>query len=258
MPPVPYMEGGPGSHDPTRVVFHNYALRELLTTAYAIKESQLSGPAWLVKSGYLDADRFEINATLPAGTTKEQFLLMLQNLLVDRFHLKLHRTEEEGPVYGLVIGKNGPKLKESVDLAEASEPQDPTKILESLGPIGKDGFFAMAPGHAGMQVSVRGDRTLIKFVSYSMLKFADWLFGQLRSPVLDRTGIEGVYDFGLEYQDTLRAAPVAPEGEASSGNQDGPDIFGAVQSQLGLNLVHRRGPIEVLVVDRADRMPTAN
>ena len=264
IPPIPYVEGGPGSRDPTRVVFHKYALLQLLTTAYGVSEYQISGPAWLVKAGYLDADRFEIIATLPAGTTKAQYLLMLQDLLMERFHLKVHGAQVEAPVYELVIGKNGPKLKESSVRADVSEHEaDMLQAIKNndfskLGPIGKDGFHAMAPGYPAVQPMVRGDRMLCRFVSYSMPAFAAWLADDVKSLVQDRTGLKGVYDFDIEFQRRLQAAPAGADGGALSGDEGAPDLFGAVQSQLGLKMVGRKGQVEMLVVDSADRAPSAN
>jgi len=98
---------GPLSNGPGQISYPNISLHTLLTSAYGVKDYQISGPSWL------DSERFEIIAKLPPGTSKEQIPVMLQRLLADRFKLKLHREEKELPIYALVIGKNGPKLKES-------------------------------------------------------------------------------------------------------------------------------------------------
>jgi uncharacterized protein (TIGR03435 family) len=80
----------------------------------------------------------------------------------------------------------------------------------------------------------------------------------VKRPVQDRTGLKGVYDFDVEFQNKLPAAPAGPDGGALSGGEGAPDLFGAVQSQLGLKMVGRKGQVEMLVVDSADRAPTAN
>lgn len=83
-------------------------------TAYGVKNYQISGPPWL------DTERFSIVAKAPPGAAKEQVLVMWQNLLAQRFQLKLHRETNDIPIYELVVGKNGPKLKES-----APDPEPP-------------------------------------------------------------------------------------------------------------------------------------
>src|SRR4051794_38092776 len=96
--------GGPGSKDPGRVRYPFTNLRSLLTIAYDVKSFQISGPSTL------DTERFVITATMPSNTTKEQFQVMLQNLLAERFKLTLHRESRELPMYSLTVAKNGPKL----------------------------------------------------------------------------------------------------------------------------------------------------
>src|SRR6266446_4406926 len=109
------MSGGPGSPDPGRATFTNMSLKNILMRAYEVKGYQISGPGWL------DSERFDIVAKVPQGATKEQFLLMIQNLLAERFKLTLHREKKELPMFALLVGKNGPKLKESVDDPNAND-----------------------------------------------------------------------------------------------------------------------------------------
>ena len=103
------MRGGPGSADPGQITYSNVSLKNVLTIAYAVKGYQINGPKWL------DSERFDIVAKIAKGATKEQFQLMLQNLLAERFKLTLHHETKELPMYALVVGKSGPKLKESVE-----------------------------------------------------------------------------------------------------------------------------------------------
>src|ERR1039457_5492305 len=114
------MSGGPGTPDPGQLTYTNVSLKNILTNAYNVKGYQLSGPKWL------DSERFDITAKIPMGATKEQFQLMLQNLLAERFKLTLHHETKELPMYALVVGKGGSKLKESVEddaAAGAAAPQ---------------------------------------------------------------------------------------------------------------------------------------
>src|ERR1039457_7369094 len=113
------MSGGPGTPDPGQLTYSNASLKDILINAYGVKGYQISGPKWL------DSERFDIVAKIPMGATKEQFRLMLQNLLAERFKLTLHHETKELPMYALVVGKGGHKLKESVedDAAAGAAPQ---------------------------------------------------------------------------------------------------------------------------------------
>src|ERR1017187_586637 len=124
------MRGGPGSSDPGQITYTNVSLKNVLMNAYGVKDFQISGPGWL------DSERYDIVAKVPRGATKEQSKVMMQNLLAERFKLALHREKKDLPMYALVVGKNGPKLTESVeDPAVAAAMREPT--------VGKDGFPVM-------------------------------------------------------------------------------------------------------------------
>jgi uncharacterized protein (TIGR03435 family) len=120
--------GGPGTTDPGTLTCNNTPLKSLLVRTYDLKNYQVEGPAWL------DTDGFDIVAKVPAGTTKEQFNLMLQSLLAERFKVTVHRETKTLPVYALTVAKGGPKLKE-VDAA----------TLEAS----KAAAAALAPGRGG-------------------------------------------------------------------------------------------------------------
>lgn len=130
-PPTPgrmqiMMRGGPGTSDPGQATFSNVTQRMLLAKAYGVQDYQISGPGWL------DSERYEIVAKVPKGTTEEQFKVMLQNLLADRFKLTLHHETKDLPRYELVVAKNGPKLKE----AAAALAGDGTAGSGDAGPAG--------------------------------------------------------------------------------------------------------------------------
>jgi uncharacterized protein (TIGR03435 family) len=99
-------DGGPGSKDPTRYTFGRADLRILAMIAYDVDSFQLSSPI------PLDLDEFDLAARIPAGTTKQQFRIMLRNLLAERFHFKLHLISKEFAGYELVVAKTGPKLNQ--------------------------------------------------------------------------------------------------------------------------------------------------
>ena len=102
--------GGPGTEDPTRVRYSFFSLRLLLMTAYGMNFHQIVIPA-RADSG----DRFDIVANVPPGATKDQALVMLQNFLIERFHLKLHRETRILPHYELSVSSSGFKLKPYAD-----------------------------------------------------------------------------------------------------------------------------------------------
>jgi uncharacterized protein (TIGR03435 family) len=142
---------------------------------------------------------------------------LLQSLLADRFHLQIHRDMKEMPVYALVPGKNGPKLKPSLPDAKAS-------ASARSGPV-----------------------NAIMFSKASMAQFASTLSGFADRPVLDKTGLTGAYDLKLQWSDDSQAAQ----------DSGAPSLFTAVQEQLGLKLEAQRSPVEVLIIDQAER-PTEN
>jgi uncharacterized protein (TIGR03435 family) len=247
MPPVPYREGGPGSPDPVRLLLHNYTLRDLITMAYRVKEFQVSGPEWLVNpGGVLQSEKYNVVAGLPAGTTESQLAEMLRNLLRERFEIQVRRSTIKAPGYALVPVSKGHKLK-SAESLETEAARDPNQIMQSLGRPGKDGVFAMTPGRPQMQVSPRGNLNLVKFVAYSMPGFCEWLSSQLRMIVIDKTALQGAFDFSFEYANRLSAT--------AEQDVEGRDLAGAVQSDLGLQLRRQELDMEKIIVEHARRIP---
>jgi uncharacterized protein (TIGR03435 family) len=255
-------QGGPGTPDPGRVTFTNTGLKQLITLAYNLKPYQVTGPDWL------DTQRFDVVAKIPPGSSKEQVNQMLQSLLEERFKLTFHSVTREFPLYELVVGKNGHKLKASVvDPSAATAGPDAGPGRGGPPSIGKDGFPTLPPGRPGMLMMMSKDGPLrIAANVQSMTDLANMLSNQIGTPVVDKTGLTGTYDFALEFVPERIGAGgiggglVAP-GEvpgASPGTFDGPTIFGAVQDQLGLKLEQKKGPLEVMVIDRAERVPSEN
>ncbi|HTP30807.1 MAG TPA: TIGR03435 family protein, partial [Candidatus Acidoferrales bacterium] len=110
--------GGPGTKDPGRITYPYMTLKNILMTAYNVKNYQINGPSWL------DSERFDVTATMPPETTKEQLQVMLQNLLIERFKMSIHREKKELPMYSLVVTKAG-KLKESAATTPAPDADGP-------------------------------------------------------------------------------------------------------------------------------------
>jgi uncharacterized protein (TIGR03435 family) len=227
--PLPVFEGGPETKNPTRLTIRNLGFSQLLIQAYQVKGAQLAGPDWAVTpAGLFSPDKYDIAAVVPAGSTKQQMWVMLQNLLVERFHLRFHRETREATVAVLLTGKNGHRLQ--------AAPEEPAGSTE--------------PRHAARPLVIRGGTIEWNLLSITMASFANSLSGELKIPVENQTGLTGKYDIVLEFADRRPAA--ATESDTA------PDLFAAVQAQLGLRLERRKAPVEMFVVDSADRKPTEN
>lgn len=242
------MKGGPGTEDPGRLNYLNVPLRRIVHTAYDIKAYELEAPAWMTDT------RFDIAATIPEGTTAEQFRIMLQNLLAERFHLTLHRETRELTAYDLMVVRGGSKLKES-DLSVSPQPQIPA------GPIAasRDGFPVPFPGRSMVMRSSGNGTMRMAGGLQTTDQIAQMLTGYVGARVANKTGLTGKYDFHLEFAGDDSAdgagALVAP----SVGVGDTlPSIFSAVQEQLGLRLEKTKGFFEVLVIDSVEKLPTEN
>jgi uncharacterized protein (TIGR03435 family) len=244
------IRGGPGTSDPTRIKYSRVGLRGLLTLAYGLRRYQVVGPDWL------DSERFDVIATIRPGATKEEVNAMVRNLLAERFHISLHRETRDMEVYELTVGKSGPKgLKASVE--------DPSPIQLSPEPLqnDKNGLPQIAPGRPWMLLTMQGMAVHVTARVQTLAAFAGFLTNsvQLRLPVVDKTGLMGAYDFVLDFVPEAQPSPVDVPGTTGLPSQGGgPDIFAALQEQLGLRLEQKKGPVEVLVVDHADRTPAAN
>jgi uncharacterized protein (TIGR03435 family) len=224
------------ANDPGRISYSNIMLRRVLLTAYDIKPYQLVGPEWL------DTLRFDIEAKFPESATNEQIQAMLRDLLATRFKMAVHRESKELPIYALLVGKTGPKIKPKAEGASTGEEQ----VASMQKDEGKDGFPVLALPASGLVIETRNGRARITAKDVPIEKLADLLSGQVGRPVLDKTGLGGDYSFVLYF---------TPEGAAAG---DEPFLFTALQEQLGLKLEARKGPVDLLVIDHAEKVPTEN
>jgi uncharacterized protein (TIGR03435 family) len=191
---------------------------------------------------------------------------MLTNLLADRFHVVLHRENRDLPFYALVVAKNGPKLAKSVVATEAAAPAD--ESAPSEGPpklkMGQDGFYDPVRPRPGINWEFGGPgRARFAITRQSMAQFAAFLRGQLFCPVADQTSLSGDYDFHVDFTPGDGQTPRGPGGEEmplrpGPPGEEGPDLFAALQEQVGLKLEKRKGPVEMLVIDHAEKVPTGN
>ena len=220
----------PGS----RLLASNASLGSLITEAWQVRDFQVSGgPTWLYSG------RFDVDARGQGSLSPDQILQRLQTLLGERFQLKVHRETRELPVYALLIAKNGPKL----ELSRGSDCFDPTAGIPPPTPTSRPcgGFRNASDQMSGAKVP--------------MSHFAANLSKFLGRTVVDKTGLDGAWDITLQWtpDETQAFLPTGPaEADAS-----GPSIVGAVQEQLGLRLDSQKGPVEVLVIDHAEK-PDAN
>jgi uncharacterized protein (TIGR03435 family) len=199
--------------DPIRFTARAQAVDVLIRLAFGLREYQYQGPYWL------HTTRYDIVATTSAPQMRAAQLEMLRNLLIERFKLKFHRESKNVPVYALIAGKGGAKL---------------TPLDKSVpAPFELYSNFSIQPAP--------GDASELRGVG-SLRQFCDFLSRIAGRPVLERTGLTGSFDL------RLRCAIDGFPGEDTS-----PSVFDALPAQLGLKLVAQTAPIEVTIIDHAEK-----
>jgi len=270
------------SVDAARVDIGYMSLYDLLYTAFKVKPYQIEGPDWM------RVQRFDVMAKMPPGATKDDVPVMLQGLLKERFKLEYHRGAKEHAVYALVVAPGGPKMKE----AEPDVPVDPAAEPKPLA----KGEVAFGSGDNAVRLKQGADGTSgtaqtakVGAVKYSMgpdgimhyeyeklemSLLADALSQFLGKPVIDMTELKGKYHVALDMsrEDLMAVArnngvniPAgAGRGDSGGGapaeaasDPGSSTIFTAVK-QLGLKLDSRKAPVETVVVDKVEKMPTDN
>jgi uncharacterized protein (TIGR03435 family) len=238
------LSGGPGTDTPGRFDFANATLKLMILKAYNLKEFQVEGPAWI------DTAEFDLLASVPVGTTKQQAGEMLQTLLKERFKLEFHRQTKSLPQFALVVGKGGRKLK------AVKIPTSPTGVPQTQNTPGIQ--MMMTPDG----IELKGYMTLAQL--------ADALTRQMARPVLDLTELTGTFDVDITWMpDTMTGTrmglpPGGDGAEPSRKGGPGPSadpaltLAQALQDKLGLRLDARKAPTEVLIVDRAEKSPVEN
>jgi uncharacterized protein (TIGR03435 family) len=233
-----------------------FSLKDYLGMAYKLKNYQITGPDWIA------SDRFDITAKLPDGAKADQVPEMLQSLLLSRFQIKMHRETKPFPVYGLLVGKGG--LKMEALKPDADVDGDGAKAVDVTA-SGARGGVSVNLGK-GSSFSLADNKVVAK--KLTMIAFADLLSRFEDRPVVDMTEVKGSYDLTLEFNPEdfrnmmIRSAIAAgvslpPEalhlldGASDSGLQT------ALQT-VGLKLEPRKAPIEMLIVDHAEKTPTDN
>lgn len=209
-----------------RFVEKDCTLKLLIAAAYDVSPRTIAGgPGWM------ESDHYDIVAVTPGEVrpTHEEQMGMLRKLLTERFQLAFHREQKVFSIYELEIAKGGQKLKSSTAAKD-----EPAALISTVYPE----KVVLPARNATM-----GD--LVSLMQRAMLD----------RPVVDKTGLSGRWDFDLEWapDETQFGGELTP----ASADAPSPPLFTALQQELGLKLVATRGPVEAIVVDRAEH-PTAN
>jgi uncharacterized protein (TIGR03435 family) len=239
------------SSDPGTFNCENISLRGLILMAYNFAPVQLSDLD-------LAATRFDLRATVPVGATREQLTLMLQSLLEDRFHLRVHHETREMQRYELVIANGGPKFKESAPVA--AKDGDAT-FMAGPPKLDKDGYPIVGP--RGGTVIVK-EKARMHEPEMTMEALASQVSSRLGAPVANATGLTGRYDIDMHwiywtFRTATASAPPLPGSEPAASAPTGPTLTQALEDQLGLRLESKKGPaVDFLMVDHAEKLPTEN
>ena len=230
------------------LIYNNIPLRVIISQAYGLPINSLewiSGPKWI------DTEKFDIEAkaaqgAIPAGFSEkhrnEKMMLMLQTVLADRFRMTAHLDTKQGPVYSLVVSKNGLKLqKAKIEEKDCPEVSTPTESC-----------------HAAMVGQGRG----IHGKAIDMADLVDGLQNYTDHPVIDNTGFKGLFDIDTEGWVPMRPRPGPPPGAEPSGEDrafadPARPTLQQVLDKVGLKMESTKGPIQVLVIDHIER-PSEN
>jgi uncharacterized protein (TIGR03435 family) len=241
-----------------RVDLRAVSMGSVLTRAFDLTPDQLSGPDWLNSQSY------DISAVAPAGTPRDQILLMFQNLLADRFKLKYHRETAVTPVYALVADSKGVKLNPGIP---DNDPDNHGQIAATSNAGGKvtasarTGFgiytLTVADGVMHYDLQNIGMKDLARFLSQAGRR-------ALGLPVIDLTEMKGRYQVALDISQSESHGP-APGSSGAAEDPQGPGASDPAGSSIrtslgkqGLRLVRKNAPLEKFVVDQLERTPTAN
>lgn len=238
---------------PTRGIYRarNVGLPEFIEFAYKLPMDQFKTIVEQVP--WLSETRYDIEARADGNPTKDQYRLMMQSLLADRFKLKVHYETRQLPVFELRSvkpGKLGPKLRMHSDADTIC--LNPPPIPPSGPDVDSDGFplFCGWPRRVkpGTPKGLRfGGRnvTMAQFAASPMRVMAD-----VSRPLVDQTGIQGTVDFTIEW--ALATRNIAGSSEFHP-DESLPDFNEALSHQLGLKLVSGKGPVELFIIDHVER-----
>lgn len=234
--------GGPGTASPGQFSCIGFPLRMLVSMAWGLEAYELSGPP------SIDEARYIIVAKVPPDTTKQQFNVMLQTLLVREIGLVCHYEAREQTIYNMAIAKGGVKLREA-------EPKLQGGTVEAGSPVSAPRIVFDKNGNlpAGIPALVTGGKPggliEVRARSQEMNKIARFVERNVRRKVIDSTGLAGSYDFVLTYEPDIPTAT----GSSATESFSGPSFATALVQQLGLRLEAKSGMVDVLVVDKFNK-----
>ena len=221
----------------TTVSIRNWSLAQTVAAAYRVRVRDVVGPGWASEQ------RYEIDAKPPAGTPKEKINEMLQALLEERFGLRVHREDRNSGGYAIVVGKDGPRLKDAAP--EEPQPADPEEARRKMQEQARKRMEEMQermkkspPGH-GFSANWHADRG-------TMAQLANTVAGWIHSPVADETGLTGKYEISIEIP--------PPESDDDTVEYR----TARALDKLGLRLESRKVATTVVVIDAASKIPTEN
>jgi uncharacterized protein (TIGR03435 family) len=241
-------EGGIRVQPGGRFAWTNMTLKQLIATAYGFDQREvIGGPGWLGQ------EHFDVIAKVEAATSAVDengspgpLFAMLRGLLEERFQLKAHRESADGPIYALVRVRPGDR---------AARRLVPSNIdCDAVMRDRAQGKPAAPAANGTLPCAIRAVRGRIDAAAISTGQLAGVLARIVGRPVVDRSGLTGNFDVTLEFRPEFQAAfNVDPEPLEPVAAADAPSIFTAVEEQLGLKLESTRGPVGVLVIDRAEK-----
>jgi uncharacterized protein (TIGR03435 family) len=201
---------------PGNFAMRNIALRFAIEWAWDLKDFEIIGPDWIKAE-----ERYDIIAKAGHPASENEMRQMLQTLLQERFQMKIHRETKELPVYVLLPGKSEAKVK-------PASPDD--------------------------KPALSGNAQGTTFTGFPISRFTFLLTRRMDRPVLDQTGLKGIYTYTIDLSGLGFAGRPAERQEGEAG----PSIFTTVQRDLGLRLEARKEPISMLVIDSANKVPIEN
>lgn len=228
-------------------------LRSVLLTAFRVEDYQLSMPG---SSDDLWAD---IHATIPAGATVQQVPEMLRRLLAERLGLVAHSESRTIQAYQLIVGPGGIKMREVEEVTGNGLSTRLERVEETpTGAVPMPSTRVITSRSAYVRTPVGAGRAFIDATRMTMTDLAVILSRNLDEPVLDKTGLKGVYQLRIELpRDAMISRQARSLGLGGNTPPTGASAFEAVEG-LGLKLAQRPTPVEVIVVDRISRTPTEN
>jgi len=255
-----------------RATFTYTTLKDLIAYGYKVRPYQVTGPDWLVNT------RFDIAAKLPDGATRDDVPAMMQALLVERLKLEAHLETKEHPVIGLLVGKGGPKLKESpagaAVAADAELKPGETKVDSIDGPVyllrNSDGSTTYNLGvYGSFTLTIDGQTGTMRMggVGMTMRGLANMLStlgGGNGLQVVDMTGLKGTYEFTVEFSLTdlvqsLRDQGIEiPGGGPPPADPSGNSTIAEALGKQGLKLEKTKAMVQQLIVDHVEKTPTEN